>query len=319
MKRLKFILSLLVVLALLSGLFAKELKQKPEISKQEFLFDTLCTITVYSKKDADAINKAFDTAAHLHRLADFYDSGSDVTKINNAKSGVPVVVDADIMNMLILAKEVYDKSDGAFDVTIAPISKLWKFGEEYPLPPDDLEIAKRLPLVGSDKLILDASKMTVTKKEGSMQIDLGGIAKGYAADKAATLLQGLGVKAALIDFGGNIVALGKNPKTENNKWRIGLQTPYAPTGEYSKVIETDGGAVVTSGTYQRYFEYGEAKYHHIIDPKTGAPSVQSYDSVTVFADSAALSDCLATAIFVMGEKSGTELADLYNAKVYFLP
>ncbi len=319
MKNLKLTLSLLIVLALLSGLFVNGLNQAKETVHQEFLFDTLCSITVYSKKDAKAVDLAYAEAARIHRLADFYSNTSDVSKINNAKSGEVISVDPDIMNMLVLAQEVFEKSGGTFDVSIAPISQLWKFSDENPTPPSDEQLASLLPQVGFEALVLDEKNATVLKKSNNTQIDLGGIAKGYAADKAVQILKNNNVKSALIDFGGNIVTLGENPKTKNKKWRIGLQTPFAPTGEYSKIVETDGGrAVVTSGTYQRYFEYNNTKYHHIIDPKTGKPADKPYASVTTIADNAALADCLATAIFVLGENAGTKLADEFGAEVYFV-
>ncbi len=320
MKNLKLILSGLIVLALLSGLFVNNFKKSREISSQEFLFDTLCTITVYSKNDADAIAKAFDRAAQIHRLADFYNDESEVSKINRAKANEDIFVSHDTMNMLALAQEIYEKSDGAFDISIAPVSRLWKFDIDNPVPPLDEDIKAVLPLVNSKALLLDPTNMAVRKGIDNVQIDPGGIAKGYAADEAAKTLQGMGVENALIDFGGNIVALGENPKTENKKWRIGLQTPFAPTGEYSEIAEVDKNrAVVTSGTYQRYFEYNGTKFHHIINPKTGYPAKQSYESVTVVADNAATADCLATAIFVLGKEKGRALAKSCNAQVYFLP
>lgn len=319
MKKLKTVLTLLIVAALLAGLFVGGLNQNRVATKQEFLFDTLCTISVYLKRDADAMENAFDAAAEIHHLTDFYSTDSDTSKINNAKANKPISVDSHTINMLMLAQEINEKSNGAFDISIAPISRLWKFKDENPTPPAAEQINVLLSYVGSDALVIDAKDKTVTKKYDNVQIDLGAIAKGYAADIAAKVLKAEDVKSGLIDFGGNIVTIGENPKTNNKKWRIGLQTPYAPTGDYSKIVEIHSGAAVTSGTYQRYFEYNGTRYHHIIDPKTGYPANRNYESVTVVADSGALCDCLATAIFVMGEDSGKKLAEEFNAQVYFLP
>ncbi len=319
MKNLKYVLSSLVVVALMSGLFIRGIKQNKEITKQEFLFDTLCSITVYSKKDAAAMDKAFETAAEIHHLADFWSDSSDTSKINNAKANEPVKVSPHTINMLTLSQEIFKKSHGAFDVTVAPVSHLWRFDQGNPTPPSDAQIKALLPGIDSNDLVLDTKTNTVTKKKITTQIDLGGIAKGYAADKAAEALKKMNVKSALIDFGGNIAAIGENPKTKNKKWRIGLQMPYAPTGEYSKIVEVAEGSIVTSGTYQRYFEHNGNRYHHIIDPKTGYPSKQGYDSVTVITSDAATADCLATAIYVLGKNQGVALAKEYNAEVYFLP
>ncbi len=318
MKKLKGILTAILIIFIFAGFFVKGLKARNTIEATEFLFDTICTVTTYSKSDAAAVDAAFNEAAHIDRLADFFSPDSDVSKINNAKAKEALAVDPHIINMLILAQEINIKSGGAFDISTAPVSALWSFGEEASIPPTDEEISAYLPLVGRDKLLLNADDMTVTKNFTETKIDLGGIAKGYAADKAAEILLSFGVKSAIIDFGGNIVTIGENPQSNNKKWRIGLQTPFAPTGEYSKIIEVTSGAVVTSGTYQRYFEYNGVKYHHIIDPKTGKPANQDFDSVTVVSPSAALSDCIATAAFVLGREQGEALAKSFDAELYFL-
>ncbi len=317
MKNLKSILTMLIVLALMSGLFIKSINSDKELTRQEFLFDTVCSITVYSKNDA-ALDQAFEAAAEIHRLADFFGEDSDTSKINNAKANNPVTVDTHTMNMLRLSQDIYQSSGGAFDISIAPISRLWSFDEDNAAVPNAAQLKSFLQSVDGSALLLDDTACTVTKKYDHTQIDLGAVAKGYAADMAAEVLKKMDVKTALIDFGGNIATIGENPKTKNKKWRIGLQTPFAPTGEYSKIIEISNGAVVTSGTYQRYFEHDGKLYHHIIDPKTGYPSSQSYDSVTVVAKDAATADCLATAIFVLGRQQGESLAQKYNAKAYFL-
>ncbi|MBR5155824.1 MAG: FAD:protein FMN transferase [Clostridia bacterium] len=318
MKWLKGVLTAVLVVFLFAGLFARGFGGQDPVKDTEFLFDTLCTITTYSKSHHAAVDAAFSEAGRIHRLADFFDPQSDVSRINSAKAKVAIKVDPNIMDMLLLAREIREKSEGAFDITIAPVSTLWKFDEESPIPPTDAQIEAYLPFVGRDKLMLDADNMTVLKNFAETKIDLGGIAKGYAADKAAEILSNLGVDSAIIDFGGNIVTIGENPKTHNKKWRIGLQAPYAPTGEYSKIIETSSCAVVTSGTYQRYFEYDGTKYHHIIDPKTGRPARQDFDSVTAVSSSAALADCIATATFVLGKNQGEALAESFGADLYFL-
>ncbi len=318
MKKLKGILSVLLIVFVFAALFSKSLKQQTAIEETEFLFDTICTITTYSKSHSKAVSAAFSEAARIHKLADFFDPRSDVSKINNAKANEKISVDPHIMDMLVLSRDIWEKSRGAFDISIAPVSALWKFDDESPVPPTDAEIKSQLPFVGCDRLTLDTINMTVSKKFDETKIDLGGIAKGYAADKSAKLLLSLGADNAVIDFGGNIVVIGENPKSYNKKWRIGLQTPYAPTGEYSKIIEIESDAVVTSGTYQRYFEYNGIKYHHIIDPKTGRPVRQDFDSVTAVSPSAALSDCIATAAFILGKEQGNALAESVGAKLYFL-
>ncbi|MDO4744139.1 MAG: FAD:protein FMN transferase, partial [Clostridia bacterium] len=318
MRKLKVFFAVLIAATLLLGITYKGFLKSTELERTEFLFDTVCSIKVYSKDAKDALVAAFDEATQIHLLTNFFDQDSDVSKINNAKSGEAVSVSPEILELLELSERIHSASDGAFDITIAPVASLWKFDIESPKPPSDEQITAALRLVGRDSLALDKSNSTVTKSFDETKIDLGGIAKGYAADKVAEVLKSHGIDCAIIDFGGNIVAFGKNPKTDDGKWRIGLQSPFSPTGEFSKTVEISSGAVVTSGTYQRFFEYEGEKYHHIIDPKTGKPSTQSFDSVTVTAESAALADALATAAFVLGEEKGTALVGEFQATLEVL-
>lgn len=318
MKNKKAVFSVIIVLTLICGLAYRNRNTVLKHESSEFLFDTVCSITAYSSAAQDKVAAAFDETARIHRLTDFFDENSDVSKINRAGAGEEVTVDIHTINIIELAQRIGTDSKGAFDITLAPVSELWDFKTDTPVPPDKASVADALELCGRDVLLTDKVKLTVTKAYDQTRIDLGGIAKGYAADAAAELLEKEGVDSAIIDFGGNIVVVGKNPKTSDGKWRIGLQTPFAQTGEYSKTVEITEGGAVTSGTYQRYFEYDGALYHHIINPETGYPAQQSYNSVTVCAPSAAAADALATAIFVLGEEEGKALAEKWGASVEFL-
>lgn len=287
-------------------------------TEEEFLFDTRCSITVFGENGEEAVKKAFNCASVIHHGTNFFDDGSLVSQINKAPAGVPTYAGEDIIEMIKLAGEVKMASEGAFDITIAPVSHLWNIGGGRTAPPTGEEIEKALALVGRDGLVVDEEKLTVTKEFDNTQIDLGGIAKGFAADKAAEVLKEMGVEAAIIDFGGNIVTIGKNPKNRDGKWRIGLQKPFGVTGEYEKTVEITDGAVVTSGAYQRYFEYEGWIFHHILDPVTGIPVQQNYNSVTVVGKSSALCDALSTAAYVMGEKKGQELVKKYGGELIAL-
>lgn len=318
MKRLKILFSVLIVITLFVGLFWGTKRKNTAIEQTEFLFDTTCSITVFSHSDKVAVIKAFEQASQIHHISTFFDDCSDVSKINNAKGGEYVKVDSSIIDMIELANKICVASDGAFDITIAPVSMLWKFDNEAPTPPSNEQIESALTLTSRETLALNKTNNTVKKAFSETKIDLGGIAKGYAADRAAEVLRAYNVSAAIIDFGGNIITLGKNPKTTDGKWRIGLQKPFAPNGEYAEVLEIDAAAVATSGTYQRSFTHNGILYHHIIDPKTGKPAVQHFSSVTVTANNSALADCLGTAIFVVGKEKGVELAKNLGASVVFL-
>ena len=317
MKKLKTVFVVIILVTLITGLYHKSLSDSRKDEQTEFLFDTYCTITAYSKNAEDATRAAFDEIARIHKLTDFFDENSDVSRINNSKANKAVTVDPIVVEILETALKIGRESDGAFDATLAPVSMLWKFDEGEPVPPTADEVQAALEKVKAGGIEIDAESLTVTKLTDETKIDLGGVAKGYAGDAATKILREMGVKAAIVDLGGNISCIGKNPNSKDGKWRIGLQKPFSPTGEYSDTVEISEGAVVTSGTYQRYFEYGGERYHHIIDPSTGQPSKQDFDSVAVVANSSMEADCLATAAYVLGREKGRALAEKYSVDIYF--
>ena len=318
MRKLKTLFTILIIITLISGLFYRSLNRKTQTEETRFLFDTVCSITVFSPSANTEISAAFDAASEIHRLTDFFDETSDVTRINSSKANTSVAVSREVAEIIDLAQQIQADSKGAFDITLAPVSRLWEFKSENPTMPRKEEIEKALDICRNSKITVDMTTLTVSKNRDDAQIDLGGIAKGYAADTAATVLEKMGIKSAILDFGGNIVIVGKNPKTPDGKWRIGLQTPFAPTGEYSKIIEIQSGSTVTSGTYQRYFESGGKMYHHIIDPQNGFPAQTEYKSVSICAQTSALADALATAVFVLGKENGKALAEKWGATAEFL-
>ncbi len=307
----------LVVFALVAGLGLKKLRTGNEVSKEKFLFDTFCNVTAYGKDAGIATDDVFERLEEIHGLTNVFSEDSEVFRINSAKAGEVVEVSDELAEILTVAQSVEVASGGAFDVSIAPVVMLWQFDGEGRVP-DDTEIAEALAVSGSGIIMFDKEKKTVVKSHDEAKIDLGGVAKGYAGDEAVRILAEYEVSGAIIDLGGNICCIGKNPNTANGKWRIGVQTPFAATGEYDEenIIEISEGAVVTSGTYQRYFEKDGKTYHHIIDPKTGRPAQRDYSSVTVVVSSSLLGDCLSTACFVVGGEEAEKLAEEFGAEIF---
>ena len=200
------------------------------------------------------------------------------------------------------AKEISEKSGGAFDVTIAPVSTMWNFTREPHELPDAEAIARAAELVDYTRMQLDGN--TVTLPEG-MMIDLGGIAKGYIADQVKEYLKGRGVQYAILSFGGNIVAIGK----EKPDWKVGIQDIDKPTGEHMLVSLNRGGSTVTSGIYERGFTLDGVRYHHLLSAETGWPVQNELASVTIFSESSMEGDALSTAAFVLGPEEGMKLID----------
>lgn len=286
-----------------------------------FLMDTVCSIKIGGEKNilSEAMAAAFDEAYEIAAATDYYSETSDVSKINNAEANVPVSVGAHTAAILSAALDVCEKSKGAFDITVAPVKDIWGFNQGDHQPPQAEEAEAVLEYVDYTAVVLNESNCTVTKLSDNIKIDLGGCAKGYAAECVLEVLKEFDVEYALIDFGGNIVTYGHNPMRKDGKWTVGIQKPFARSGEYAETVTVESSAVVTSGVYQRYFKWNNKMYHHIIDPKTGFPTDNGLASVSIICDSALAADCLSTACVVLGEEEGKRLAEMYKAEAVFLP
>lgn len=198
----------------------------------------------------------------------------------------------------------YNLTDGAFDVTIEPLVGLWGFGKPNQVKPNDEDIQKALERVSSDNIVLTDSNVAL---ENNATVDFGGIAKGYIADIVKEDLMEMGVKSALINYGGNVLTIGTKPN--GAPWSIGVQDPTKPNGDILATVDVIDKTVVTSGVYQRYFVEDGVTYHHIIDPKTGYPADTNLYCVTIITDSSLDADSLATSCIVLGLDKGLELIE----------
>lgn len=299
----------LLLLCLLCGCHASQ-------EETQFLMDTVCTIRT-DGANPDAMDAAFSKIKEISDAVNFYDESSTVSRFNRAKAGEEVLLDKHTAAILQTALAVSKASGGAFDISIAPVSSLWDFCQG--ILPNQTELTQRLSFVGWQNLVFDPDSKTLTKTRDGVAIDLGGAAKGYAADKAADVLKNHGVSYALINLGGNIYVFGNNPNRTDGLWQVGIQKPFANDGTYTKIHTLSSGAVVTSGIYQRNFTHDGILYHHILDPKTGYPVNNELAGVTICADSALLADCLSTACLVLGETDAKSLAEQFEVTLYLEP
>jgi thiamine biosynthesis lipoprotein len=237
--------------------------------------------------------------------------GSVLSEINDKAGKRPVGVPDEVIKVLGRALFFAELSDGAFDPTIGPLVKLWGIGSEAERVPGREEIERALSLVNWRDVVLDSGNGTVFLKKEGMLLDLGGIAKGYAADEALEIIRDAGVKGALIDLGGNIVVYGRKAADgapgKRQPWKIGIQDPRKERGEFIGVIDMEDGTLVTSGDYERFFERDGRRYHHILSTKTGRPAENEISSVTVVRDLAREgggasmdADALSTTLFALG-------------------
>ena len=204
-----------------------------------------------------------------------------------------------------MKKSIYysELTDGAFDVTIAKVSSLWDFTSGEKIVPDASAIEEGLKTVDYKNICLEGN---VAYIKNDAAVDLGAIAKGYIADKAAEFLREEGVTSAIINLGGNNVVIGKK---DDRPFRIGIQKPTATTGEFSGVLNLEDISAVTSGAYQRFFVLDGVTYHHILDPETGYPAESDIASVTIICENSADADALSTSCFILGIEKATELMD----------
>lgn len=301
MMRNKLFCLVAALLLLCTGCTAE--KTPPRLSEVGFYLDTVITLTAYTE-NSQVLKDALDECGRYEKLLSRTAEGSDVWRINHAK-GQPTEVSEDTVRILQCAQEISEKSGGAFDVTIAPVSTLWNFTQDPPVLPDADELARAALLVDYTRMQLDGN--TVTLPEG-MMIDLGGIAKGYIADRVKNYLAERGVKNAILSFGGNIVAIGSG-KPDGTPWKVGIQDIDKPTGEHMLVSLNRGGSTVTSGTYERGFDLDGVRYHHLLSSETGWPVQNELASVTIFSESSMEGDALSTAAFVLGTEKGLELIE----------
>ena len=299
----------LLCLVSLAGCGGAEAKKQSAVG---FYLDTVITLTAYVD-DPAVLEDALAECGRYERLLSRTVEGSDVWRVNHA-GGEPVEVSADTLSILDAARQVSERSGGAFDVTIAPVSTMWDFTSGAAALPDADALRAAAERVDYRQVAVDGSAVTLP---AGMMIDLGGIAKGYIADAVKAYLEGRGVTSAILSFGGNIVAIGRKP--DGTPWKVGIQDIDRPTGAYMLVARNFGGSTVTSGIYERGFELDGTWYHHILDPATGWPVQNELASVTIFSESSMWGDALATAAFALGTEKGAELIeDLPGVEAVFI-
>lgn len=269
-------------------------------SRDIFAMDTYMTLTAYGKNAKKALDAAVDEINNIEQLVSTGIDSSEVSQINkNGKGSV-----SETTGYLIKrSKEIYDSTNGVFDITIYPIMQAWGFPTENYRVPRKKELKKLRGLMGADYVLYDEKKQEVTLDKEGMKIDLGGIAKGYTSSKVMDIFKENGISSAVISLGGNVQTL--NGKPDGSDWRVAIENP-ADTGSYIGVLSIKDKAVITSGGYERYFKQDGKTYHHIIDPATGYPADSGLISVTIVSDDGTLADGLSTSLFIMGEEKAAQ-------------
>lgn len=253
-----------------------------------------------------ASRAAFDRIAALDSVLSDYDAESEISRLSQAAGGDPVAVGADLFDVLEKAKYFYEKSGGALDPTIAPVGRLWRRAMRERRLPDPEKLAEARALVGADKMILDPAARTVHLTKPGMKLDVGGIAKGYAAQAAIDVLRAHGATRALVAGAGDIVV--GDPPPDADGWTIGVASLYPSTVAPKIYLSLRNQAVSTAGDAERFVIIDGRRYSHIINPVTGM-AVEDRASVTVIAPDGASADALETAVYLLGPEKGLKLID----------
>lgn len=292
----------------LAAFLAASCAGKP-MDRTELVLGTVCSIRILDGGSEKALDAAFARLREIESTMSANAEGTVVAAINAAAGKAPVAAPADVRFVTSKALWYAALSHGAFDPTIGPVVKLWNIGLDGERVPSPEEIKAVLPLVSYGSVRVDDKVGTVFLPRAGMLLDLGAIAKGYAADEVARVLTEKRVRGAVIDLGGNIKVTGKKP--DGSKWRIGIQNPFDERGEHIGIATLEGGStVVTSGVYERYFIGDDGQhYHHIFDTRTGYPVRNGLVSVTIISSSSIDADGLSTTLFSLGLREGMALAE----------
>ncbi len=304
--RFKKITALLLGLALLLTGCSGSGKER-NLTYTDTLFDTVISVQILDAVDQDVLDGCEELCRKYDGLFNQSDENSDIYQINHA-GGAAVEVSEDTVKLIEKGLYYCELSDGVFDITIGAVTDLWDFtGEENKVPSDD-ELEKALQHVNYQMIKINGNTVTLSDPEG--KLDIGAIGKGYIADRLKEYLAENGVTHALINLGGDVLALGS--KLDGSDFNIGIQEPFAETGEPITSVKISDQAVVTSGLYERYFEKDDKIYHHIISTSTGKPVENSLNSVTIITDSCLTADAISTWCFLIGYNAASKLVDQLN-------
>lgn len=285
----------------------KKSNQVTPNSKSGYFLGTYINIKIYDNATDKIFDNVFSILKDVENKMSINISTSEVSRINENSGQVAVKVSPETFSVIKRGKYYSNSSKGSFDISIGPLVKLWGIGSDHAKLPSPVEINNAKSKINYNDILLDENNCTVKLKNKDMIIDLGAIAKGYAADEIVECLKSNGINAAIIDLGGNIYALGNNPKKDS--WSIGIQNPIESRGEPLGILNINNKSIVTSGVYERFFEKNGKKYHHILSPSTGYPVENSLISTTIVSDKSIDGDALSTTLFTLGIENGLKFIE----------
>lgn len=281
-----------------------------------FALGTANSIKVFQEDKERTTRLAIERVNEIEKQMSAFLPDSDLSKIRDEAGESFQKIHGDTFRLIQKAVEFGNLTQGAFDITINPLVQLWGINKKGNFVPSEAEIQKALTLVDYRSVQMNDGAQSCRLEKKGQSIDLGGIAKGYAADEVRRILTENGVRSALINLGGNVTVVGRHP--DKTPWRIGIQNPLAPRGEFAAYLYVADRTVVTSGCNERFFIKDGTRYHHILDPRTGWPARNSILSVTAVCGCSADADALTTAFFVLGPMKSFPLIRKFHAEAVFI-
>ena len=302
-KRKKIVAALVLatILVILTYIFNNYLFQQEPLVKNGFYFNTIIAIQLNDSQDESLIDTCFDMANTYEHYFSRTLEGSDIYNINHA-NGAPVEVHDETAELIRYGIAFGDLSGGVFDISIGALTDLWDIPNNNGTIPAQTQIDAALATVDYRQITVEGNTVTLGNPDAAL--DLGGIAKGYVADRMREYLNANGACEGFINLGGNVLTLGQ--KANDEPYHIGIRKPFGETGETITAVDVTDRSIVTSGRYERYFEKDGHIYHHILDPKNGYPYDNGLNGVTILSDSSMAGDALSTICFALGQEKGTE-------------
>lgn len=303
----KFIVMLMALLLVVGNIGCSKEETTEPITRTELIMGTVVKITLYENGSEKILDKVFERVKEIEDLVSINEDGTELDKLNENAGIMPVRLSDTSLEIIDRALYYSEMSDGGYDLTIGPLVKLWSIGLPEAKVPTKEEINEVIKNIDYSKVKINKDTNEVFLSEKGMLLDLGSIAKGYAADEIVKILNEENINSAIIDLGGNIYALGL--KDGNKNWKIGIQNPFDNRGRIIGALEVSNKTVVTSGVYERYIEQDGVKYHHILNPSTGYPYDTEIAGVSIISDKSIDGDALSTLIFTKGLEEGLEFVE----------
>ncbi|APH19089.1 FAD:protein FMN transferase [Clostridium botulinum] len=305
--KIKYVTILLLCICLPLVFVGCNSKSEEPVSRETYLMGTIINIKAYGKNADKAVQASVDKISDIENKMSLNISTSEVNKINKNAGIAPVKVSKNTFDVVKASLIYSEKSKGSFDITVEPLVSLWGIGTDKARIPSKDEINKALKLINYKDVIINEKESTVMLKRKGQAIDLGAIAKGYTADELKKVLLNYNVSSAFLSLGGNVYVLGNKP--DKTPWKIGVQNPLEPRGDYLGIVSVSDKSVVTSGNYERFFERNGKRYHHIFDTKTGYPAEKGLISVSIISDKSIDGDALSTSVYTLGLDEGKKLIE----------